>query len=344
MDEYVSIDFSGAALNQLESIQNKIKTLDYVVHTEVNELIQFSPIEADIEPKRRMDFTNDPELNGQWAYDPMEIEKVHQLLANITPPKGPAKIAILDTGIDASHEDLKDVYFSLDTKYDSDAMGHGTHCAGIAAAISNNGKGVSSMAPNNKFVRVTSIKVFGNFGGATQKAVINGMLKAADSGIAVISMSLGGVSTDTRQKAYNDAVKYCNKKNAIVVVAAGNSNADAKNYSPANSKGVIAVGAIAPGLKKAKYSNTVDNLSMGISAPGSNILSTFPKSTYKSLNGTSMACPQVAGIIGIMKSIQPNLNTKDVYKLLKDTGIKSAEFEKVGTMIQPFAVLQNIVD
>jgi len=344
MDEYVSIDFAGITLDNLKVIQQKINELDVVIHSEINETIKLSPIESETEPKKRMDFTNDPELNGQWGYDPMEIEKVHQLLANITPPKGPAKIAIIDTGVDANHEDLKEVYFSLNKKSDSDPMGHGTHCAGIAAAVSNNGIGVSSMAPNNKFVRVTSLKVFGNFGGATQQAVINGMLKAADAGVAVISMSLGGVSTDARQKAYNDAVKYCNKKNAIVVVAAGNSNADAKNYSPANSKGVIAVGAIAPGLKKANYSNTVDNLKMGISAPGSNILSTYPKSTYKSLNGTSMACPQVAGLIGIMKSIQPKMSTKEVYKLLSDTGIKNSVFEKVGNMIQPFAVLKNMVD
>ncbi len=344
LDEYVSIDFSGNALDQLSKIQTEINNLDFVIHSEINELIKFSPDESEIEPKRKMDFSNDPELQGQWAYDPMDIEKVHQLLAKITPPKGPANIAIIDTGVDASHEDLKDVYYSIDSNSDKDAMGHGTHCAGIAAAVSNNGLGVSSMSPTNKFIRVTSIKVFGNFGGATQEAVINGMLKAADAGVAVISMSLGGISSDARQKAYNDAVKYCNKKNAIVVVAAGNSNTDAKNYSPANSKGVIAVGAIAPGLVKANYSNTVDNLQMGISAPGSNILSTYPKSTYKSLNGTSMACPQVAGLLGIMKSLQPDLNTKEAYKLLKTTGKKGTEFEKVGSMIQPFNVIKSIVD
>jgi len=318
--------------------------LDFVVHSEINELIKFSPIETDVLPSGRMDFTDDPELKGQWSYNPMEIEKVHQLLSKITPPNGPAKIAIVDTGVDATHEDLQDVYFSLDRRSDTDDIGHGTHCAGIAAAISNNGKGVSSMSPNNKFVKVTSIKVFGSFGGATQQAVIKGMLKAADAGMSVISMSLGGISNDARQKAYNDAVKYCNRKNAIVVVAAGNSNADAKNYSPANSKGVIAVGSIAPGLKRASYSNSVDHLDMGISAPGSNILSTYPRSTYKSMNGTSMACPQVAGLLGIMKSIQPKLTTKEAYKLLKESGLKGPEFEKVGPMIQPFAVLNNLID
>ncbi len=344
LDEYFVLDLVGEKLKNLDKTIEQISQIPGVSYVETNEKVFIEPSESTELSPNKLSYTNDPELRNQWSYLPMEIEQVHQLLSPIKPPSGPAKVAILDTGVEAGHEDLSGVYFSTNAASDKDIMGHGTHCAGIVAAISNNGIGVSSMDPNQSFIRITSIRVFNSFGGATQQAVIQGMIKAADSGVDVISMSLGGLSNDQRHKAYNDAVKYCSKKNVIIVVAAGNSNADAKNYCPANAKGVIAVGSIAPGLEKANYSNTVDGLEMGISAPGSNILSTYPKNEYKSLNGTSMACPQVAGLIGIMRAINPELTTKEAYKIIESTAKKDKDLEKVGYMIQPLNALKKVVD
>ena len=75
-------------------------------------------------------------------------------------------------------------------------------------------------------------------GVGNQQSTIQGMIRAADMGADVISMSLGSISSDSRQKAYEEAVKYANAKGSIVIAAAGNSNQNAKDYSPANAKGI----------------------------------------------------------------------------------------------------------
>ena len=239
-------------------------------------------------------------------------------------------------------EDIRKKYRSTAKKHDDDPQGHGTHCAGIAAAVSNNGKGIASYAPNNDFVELTSIKVLNSFGGGTQGSIINGILAAADAGADVISMSLGGRSNPSRQRAYSKAVAYANDKGAIVVVAAGNSNMNAKNYAPANAKGVIAVSATDINNNRASFSNTVQDVGMGIAAPGVNIYSTTPNNEYKSFNGTSMAAPHVAGLIGMMKAIFPEIKTKDAHFILDKTGKNTNESKRTGKLIQPVAAIDYI--
>ena len=246
---------------------------------------------------------NDPLAGGQWHVAAFDLSGMHnKLLKKEGKQKKKATIAILDTGIDSKHEDLASVYKSSgDKKNDSDQKGHGTHCAGIAAAVSNNKTGIASIIPKEAKVEVMSIQVLNNFGFGTQQTIINGILKAADLGADVISLSLGGMTSESKERAYKKAVDYANKKGAIVVVAAGNSSKNAINYSPANTKGVIAVTAIDENMNLASFANTVEDLKMGIAAPGVNILSTFPGNQYKQFNGTSMATPFVAGMLALLK-------------------------------------------
>ena len=344
LDEYVTLDVPNTSLSALDQIIYALTTLDYVLDVEQNEKIFVNPITTSPKPSGKLSFSNDPELRQQWAYDPLKIDKVHSLLKNIKPVKGPAKIAVLDTGVDKNHEDLKAVFYSIDKNGNTDPVGHGTHCAGVIGAVSNNGIGISSMAPHDQFVQITSVKVLSAFGGGTQKSIIQGMIKAADAKVDVISMSLGGLSNDRRQKAYEEAVKYANDKGAIVVVAAGNSNMDGAKYGPANTPGVIAVGAVDENLNKAGFSNTVDKLGMAFSAPGTSIYSTIPKNKYIAYNGTSMACPQVAGLIGIMRAINPSLDTRDIYKILNKHALKGGDYKTVGALIQPFPSIMELVD
>ena len=147
-------------------------------------------------------------------------------------------------------------------------------------------------------------------GSGTQKGIIAGIIEAADRGAAVISMSLGGRSTQSRQQAYQDAVKYASQKGAVVVAAAGNSGQNAKDYAPVNTPGVIGVAALDTLGRKAGFSNTVQDIRMAVAAPGVQIYSTIPGNQYASFNGTSMATPHVAGVIGLLKSMNPNLNTQ----------------------------------
>lgn len=287
--------------------------------------------------------TNDPEVAKQWAMNALDMQDYYDLLRQLKPAKK-IKIAILDTGIDAGHEDIEDNYFSTQKKYDNDPRGHGTHCAGIAAGVTDNGIGIASPAGSNGLVEITSIKVLSAGGAGTQKTIIQGMLEAVDSGVDVISMSLGGYSNSSRQRAYNQAVSYARRNNVIVVAAAGNSNREATGFSPANAAGAICVSAIDELSLRAPFSNRVGKIKMAIAAPGVAIHSTFPNNNYKSQSGTSMACPFVAGLIGVLKSQQPELNTDEVYKILYQTGKVTSEEAQLGRIVQPAAALRAVLD
>jgi thermitase len=253
-----------------------------------------------------------------------------------------ALIAILDTGVDGAHEDLKSNFKSVKSQHDNDPVGHGTHCAGIAAAVSNNGVGVASFSTDNAYVQVTSIKVLNAMGSGTQQSIIKGMIEAADRKADVVSMSLGGFSDRFKIKAYEDAVKYISKAGGIVVAAAGNSNRNAKDFSPVNTPGVIGVSAIDQELNRAVFSNYVSEIKMGVAAPGVGIYSTIPNNKYATFNGTSMATPYVAGLVGLMKSIKPSLTAQQVYDILNKTGKNTKNTEQTGKLIQPFQAVGSL--
>lgn len=337
LDDYLLLNIPSKYAHKREQIEQELMESGLVDDVEENELISVAPLEGTNEAVNKIDYgINDPGVPNQWAMPKLEMNKLYDLLrSGKIKPKKKALIAILDTGIDAKHEDIAANYKSTDVRYDRDKMGHGTHCAGIANAVTNNAKGIASFTPNNTFTEVTSIKVLADYGGGTQRGIIQGMIKAADKGADVISMSLGGPSNDERQRAYAKAVKYANKKGAIVVVAAGNSNRNAKDYIPAGAKGVIAVSAVDSDIKRAVFSNYVTDVDMGIAAPGVNIYSTVPGNAYKMYNGTSMACPHVAGLLGLMKSINPKLTTKEAYDILNKTGKDTEDTKATGKFIYP---------
>jgi thermitase len=283
---------------------------------------------------------NDPKISSLWAFNYMEIDKLQIKLKDSKPLKK-AKIFILDTGVDAGHEDLAGNYFSLAKEYDTDTDRHGTHCAGIANAVSNNLLGIASLNLTGKLISITSITVLPG-GSGRQENIIDGIILAADNEADVISMSLGGASTDKRQSAYEKAIKYANDKGAIIVVAAGNENINAKLAVPASCKGVITVSAIDDKLEKAVFSNYVSDLEYKLSAPGVGILSTTPHNDYQFLSGTSMATPYVAGLIGIMKAFEPKLTTEDVYRILNSTGKETKNTQMTGKLIQPLPAISSI--
>jgi thermitase len=283
---------------------------------------------------------NDPKISSLWAFNFMDIDKLQMLLKGAKPLKK-AKIFILDTGVDAGHEDLAGNYISLTKEYDTDTDRHGTHCAGIANAVSNNMLGIASLNLTGKLVSITSITVLPG-GSGRQENIIDGIILAADNEADVISMSLGGASTDKRQKAYEKAIKYANDKGAIIVVAAGNENINAKLAVPASCKGVITVSAIDDKLEKAIFSNYVSDIEYKLSAPGVGILSTTPHNDYQFLSGTSMATPYVAGLIGIMKAFEPKLTTEDVYRILNSAGKETQNTQMTGKLIQPLPAISSI--
>lgn len=344
LDDYFVVNIPTKCEPAALKIKMQLEASDDFEIVEWNEVVRSEPDYADYEQvKKHRSWANDPDINRQWFYDLMQVDDVHRYLnfTNISPNR-PARLFILDSGVDAKHEDLKSNYVSHKSQYDNDGNGHGTHCAGIAAAVTNNNKGVASLSPSNRYVTLTGIKVMSAFGIGTQRTIIRGILEAVEAGADVISMSLGGVSSDSKQQAYYEAFQYAYSQNAIVVVAAGNSDDEASRYTPANVPGVICVSAIDETRKKSVFSNYMDGIQMPLAAPGANIYSTMPNNKYAALSGTSMATPMVSSIVALMKSISPQLSAEEIFNILNETGLDTNSEKSTGKLIQPYEAIKML--
>ncbi|MEL6832902.1 MAG: S8 family serine peptidase [Bacteroidota bacterium] len=345
LDDYCIVNIPADQMTNIESIMQRIEETGWVDWVEPNEIIQIEINPARTLPKLNKQLgVNDPGVSEQWALAALEMDKLYRQLndAQVRPQKK-TLIVVLDTGVDAQHEDLKGNFRSIKKSHNNDPQGHGTHCAGIIGAVTNNGVGVASYARNNEFFEISSVKVLSAGGSGTQQSIIKGMIEAVDAGADVLSMSLGGFSTQSRQRAYSQAVKYATDRGAIVVASAGNSNRDAAGFAPVNSTGIIGVSAIDNQLQRAGFSNRVNRIEMAVAAPGVGIYSTKPNNTYAAHNGTSMAAPYVSGIIGIMKSVRPSLTNKEAFKILQQTGKNTQDTQNTGKLIQPAAALQAVL-
>lgn len=268
------------------------------------------------EPDRKveLDDFNDPMINDQYA-----LKKVDAVSAwNINQGNSDTVIAIVDSGVDLDHPDLKDKMLSgynavSPGSLPKDDMRHGTHVAGIAAAIGNNAIGVSGLAPKCK---ILPVKVLGN-GSGSMATIADGLIWAADHGADVVNMSLG---TYTEDKTLGEAVKYALGKNVVCVATMGNDNMERRRY-PAGFPGMIAIGSTDENDKKSSFSNYGDWIT--VSAPGSNILSTLPTymspNGYGKMSGTSMAAPLVTGLVGLMRSQSKGLSPAEASKVLKES-------------------------
>ena len=248
-----------------------------------------------------------------WALGSYGIEKVN---ADVTHAEGyrgaGADIAILDTGVQVDHPDLNVVGgATFGTSCSScvepygDDNGHGTHCAGTAAAIDPE-IGVASDA------NIYSGKCLDANGGGSFSDVADAIVWAADANMDVISMSLGGGSGTSEME---DACNYARNQGSFVVAAAGNDGTccDCTGY-PAAYDSVIAVSSTDSNDNLSSFSST--GPAVDIAAPGSNIYSTYLNSGYDTLSGTSMACPHVAGAAGILMADQGYSNTGAESQLL----------------------------
>lgn len=241
---------------------------------------------------RELTFTpNDPRFDDQYGLRRIRSPKAW----NVVQGNGDMDIAVVDTGIDSDHPDLqakidlrKD--FTAAPKDPEDDDGHGTHVAGIAAAVTDNGKGVAGACPGcDLFVA----KVVAG-GRATDADVTDAIVWASDNGAEVVNLSLGGPE---RSSILKDAVNYAWNHGAVVVAAAGNRGRQVKDY-PAAYRNAIAVAATNRKDRRAFYSNF--GKWVDVAAPGSGILSTKRGGGYKTMSGTSMSTPHVAGLAGLL--------------------------------------------
>lgn len=271
---------------------------------------------------------NDPQLSRQWGVSKIQAQSGW----NISRGSQNVKIAIVDTGVDYNHPDLKYRYaggydFVDNDPYPRDDVGHGTHVAGIAAASGNNGIGI---AGTGWHTRILAVRSLGQNGG-TDATVSKGIIWAVNQGASVINLSLGGYGYS---QTLADAVAYAQRKGALVVAAAGNDAVSLKSY-PAALPGVIGVAASTTSDTDAYFSNYGDYID--ISAPGVGIYSTMPTygvsmnsmgyaRNYAYVDGTSMASPFVAGAAAVIKAKYPAMTAGQIWGRLKvganDVGTK----------------------
>jgi thermitase len=237
---------------------------------------------------------DDPYFGRQYALTKIEAPQAW----DVTAGSPSINIAILDTGVDQNHPDLADKIVS-DINFTSsptadDIHGHGTHVAGIAAAMTNNGIGVAGLGCS---CTIMNVKVLGDTGAGTYSAIAAGITWAADNGAEVINMSLGGSGYSS---TLEDAVNYAWSKGVVVVAAAGNDGSTSPMY-PAYFVNCIAVAATTSLDSKASFSNYGDWVD--VAAPGTSIYSTRRDGTYGYGAGTSMASPHVAGLAGLVSTV-----------------------------------------
>jgi thermitase len=346
LDEYLKLDVNVKTYKDWKSLLSHLRKIKGVVHIEPNNVynLNFPNNNLPEGPNLKPPITKDPLSGNQWALNKLNIVGLNVVLSkDKLSRRKKGLLVILDTGIDKNHEDLSSHFTSISSGADMDPKGHGTHCAGIASSVTGNNLGIASLNSSEGLFNVSSIRVLNAAGYGTKETIVDGIIEAVDKGATVISLSLGGPGNPFHQRIYKKAVAYAASKGCIVVVAAGNSNRNAKEFSPANVSGVIAVSAVDENLSKASFSNKVSDIKMAVSAPGVNILSTLPHNQYGFLSGTSMSTPYVASLIAIMKSINPDLSTKEIYLILEKTGEDTQNTLQTGKFIQPKRALENIL-
>ncbi len=262
--------------------------------------------------------TNDtngfPYPGDDWAWRMVGAPYAHQLGEY----GDDVLVAVMDTGIDYNHPDLKDRmwegigYDFVNNNNDPmDNDGHGTHVAGI----------VASVAPN---ARLMALKVMEEEGGRWVE-VAQAIKYARDNGADIITMSFGGEQSPMARPTQIQ-MNFAYQQGILMVGAAGNYDADRKHYPAANDN-VIAVSAVDSNMEKASYSNYGDWIELA--APGGDsgarIISTVLDNDYGNKMGTSMACPFVTGVAALMMGANPGMSNVEVREALREQAIDLGE-------------------
>ena len=298
-------------------------------------------------------FPHDPQFNDQWALansgqrGGKQGADISATLAwATTTGSEDLVVAVLDTGVDYTHEDLMENMWvrpaEMDPYQDSelgtiddehgfnaiesaadpmDDNGHGTHCAGIIGAEGENDRGIAGV---NWKVKIMPLK-FMNAGGfgSTKDAIeaINYVIDRKRAGVNVRIISASWGSTQ-KSRALEDVIRKAYENDILFVAAAGNSTVDNDRQphfpSSYNVPNVISVAALDRNDQLAKFSN-YGAKSVAVAAPGVEILSTWLGNSYEEKSGTSMATPVVSGVAALILAQHPRMSVTDLRKKLMDS-------------------------
>ncbi|NOT79817.1 MAG: S8 family serine peptidase [Bacteriovoracaceae bacterium] len=353
----------------LSLLENKLKKNKNVIYVERNNRSQKSPLPT-LESTPQLlnkDLSasqfNDPSANKVWAFSDavkngISVDaayKIHGTSATET-----IIVAVVDTGIDKNHEDLKDVVWVNqneipDNGIDDDNNGyvddvngintlvrdgqgrasgnnkdthsHGTHVAGTIGAKQNNSKGIAGIASN---VKIIGIRAVPNNSDETDIDIAESFIYAAKNGARIINCSFGKSSNEGRN-LIPDTLKYIQDKYGVLVIAAaGNSsdNIDRNPTYPAShlAENLLIVASTTSSGGMSGFSNYGKN-QVDVAAPGSSVYSTVPNNKYSSMSGTSMASPTTAGVAAEVLSQYPQLSPIQLKNILIESVTKVASFK-----------------
>ena len=252
---------------------------------------------------------NDPDFSSEWHLSKLQMPNAW----GITKGSSTVTVAVIDSGVDASHPDLGSKLvpgwsFLTGTSNTADVLGHGTSVAGTVAAATNNSTGVSGIAWMNT---VMPLVVLDSTNYASYSNIASAITYAADRGVRVMNISIGGSSSSSTLQS---AVDYAWNKGAVIFASAMN-NSSSVPYYPAACNHVVSVSATDQNDNLTSFSNygsTID-----LSAPGLNILTTKAGGSYWYCWGTSFSSPVAAAVAALVLSRQPSLSNSALVSLLQ---------------------------
>ncbi len=308
---------------------------------------------VDSEKSVGSDLPNDPSVANQWSLQKSEVFQALTLASTqVSQGKDPIVVAVIDTGVDLQHPDLKNNIFINDKEIPNngidddqngladdvqgfnfaarpgeldhndenpsnvqDDFGHGTHVSGIMGALQNNGIGIAGISPRIKILPLRWM-IKGAGWGSDAIAAIHYAVKM---GARVINASWGGIGYS---KALEEAVREAEAKGVLFVASSGNNKGDNDTTPrhPANLRfsNVISVANTNEKDELAKTSN-YGKTQVELAAPGENVLSTIPNNQYGKLSGTSMSAAHVSGVAALLLTVNPKLTGQEIKKILMQT-------------------------
>ncbi|EPZ50935.1 peptidase, S8/S53 family [Bacteriovorax sp. BAL6_X] len=325
---------------------------------------------------------NDPKLAKLWAFKDaskhgMSVSRVYEEMGGAQSSE-PIIVAVVDTGVDYNHEDLKDVMWTnvneipgngidddgngyiddihgintLERDSDGNATGdmmdghsHGTHVSGTIAATQNNGVGIAGVASN---VRIMGLRSVPSYGDETDVDIAESFLYAARNGAKVINCSFGK-SHNEGGMLVKETIDYIAKTyNTLVVVSAGNSsqNIDTKLTYPASydSEGMLVV-ASSTRYGRFSYFSNYGFVNVDVAAPGSSIYSTTPGNRYGNMSGTSMASPNVTGVAAEVLSRHSYLTAIELKNVLMNSVTTKSSMDGdilTGGVVDLYSALESL--
>lgn len=341
LTEYIEKDYLGT--------KNKLAQKDHMIESEIKS-VKNTFDDPDVRRQWHLKNSSDNGISALEAYQNRRRESRETVI-----------VAVVDTGIDYNHEDLRDVLWANEGEIPNngidddgngyiddvhgintlqrnkqgvasgevmDTHGHGTHVSGIIGATQNNGKGIAGIASN---VKIMGIRTVPNSGDEKDTDVIESFIYAAKNGAKIINCSFGK-SHNEGGMAVSETIDHIYKEyGTIVIAAAGNDskNIDRKKVYPASFENQsLLVVASTTSYGSLSYFSNYGTQNVDIAAPGSSIYSTVIGNRYQSMSGTSMASPVVAGLAAEVLSRFPDLGAVELKQTLMNTVSKVRSFRR----------------